>query len=133
MYEIFTDEDEKLLIELQAKRDRAYKHEREFWNELKTRKEEVIDYLGLQNAVKIEERRHHAAILDSGERDTFIERLDCKILREELEIMKDRRVHNFYPRYLLGVMNALIISGFDKNWVNGEFKCALDTYYLGLH
>jgi hypothetical protein len=66
-------------------------------------------------------------IMEHDEMMRFIESVGRAELFDELKELKSS---TGYPRYLKGVRAALTSLGYDSSWVNGEFRTALEAYYM---
>lgn len=82
---------------------------------------EVIDMVG----AKMTNEEMVQFIKDIGRCELFHEMEDAKKLAHVYTTWSG------YPRYLKAIRVSLVALGYDEEWVDTEFKEALDEYYLG--
>ena len=71
------------------------------------------------------EIKNRRIIMDKDEMNKFIENIGRTELYDEIHNS------NGYPRYIKGVRASLVALGYDEEWVNSEFRDAIEKRYLG--
>lgn len=71
------------------------------------------------------EIKNRRIIMDKDEMNKFIENIGRTELYDEIHNS------NGYPRYIKAVRVSLIALGYDEEWVNSEFRDAIEKKYLG--
>lgn len=77
------------------------------------------------------ENRKQGKTMDKDEMKRYILSLGRSELFDEIDHMRSevgKRIP--YPRYLKAIRVSLVALGYDQQWVEGEFRDALDKMYL---
>ena len=98
-----------------------------------------IEYMlsTMTKANRLEDLENKRAIMDEDEMNKFIEKIGRCELYEEVQDSKLRRGERFnmqwngYPRYIKAVRVSLVAMGYDEQWVDTEFRDAIEKKYLG--
>lgn len=70
--------------------------------------------------------KNRRIIMDKDEMNKFIENIGRTELYDEIHNS------NGYPRYIKAVRASLIALGYDEEWVDSEFRNAIEKRYLGI-
>lgn len=70
--------------------------------------------------------------LNEWETKELVENIGRSELFEEINSMDNAMPRIKYPRYLKAVRVTLISLGFDVDWVEQDFRAALEKKYLGV-
>ena len=98
-----------------------------------------IEYmlLTMNKAKRLDDLENHKAIMDEDEMNKFIENIGRMELYDEVHDSKLRRGErlkmkwNGYPRYIKAIRVSLVEMGYDEQWVDTEFRDAIEMKYLG--
>jgi hypothetical protein len=98
-----------------------------------------IEYMLLimNKAKRLDDLENHRAIMDKDEMNKFIENIGRMELYDEVHDSKLRRGErlkmkwNGYPRYIKAIRVSLVEMGYDEQWVDTEFRDAIEMKYLG--
>ena len=71
------------------------------------------------------EIKNRKAIMDKDKMNKFIEDIGRSELYDEIHNS------NGYSRYIKAIRASLIALGYDEEWVNSEFRDAIEKRYLG--
>lgn len=98
-----------------------------------------IEYmlLTMNKAKRLDDLENHKAIMDEDEMNKFIENIGRMELYDEVHDSKLRigerlkMKWNGYPRYIKAIRVSLVEMGYDEQWVDTEFRDAIEMKYLG--
>ena len=98
-----------------------------------------IEYMlsTMTKANRLEDLENHRATMDEDEMNKFIESIGRTELYDEVHDSKLRRGDrlkmkwNGYPRYIKAIRVSLVAMGYDEQWVDTEFRDAIEMKYLG--
>lgn len=98
-----------------------------------------IEYMlsTMNKAKRLDDLENHRAIMDEDEMNKFIENIGRSELYDEVHDSKLRRGDrlkmkwNGYPRYIKAIRVSLVEMGYDEQWVDTEFRDAIEMKYLG--
>lgn len=95
-----------------------------------------MDYMQivLGQAKKMKDLQNHCAVMDEDEMRAYIDSIGRRELYTEKEDAKkfhhNGTTWNGYPRYLKAIRVSLITLGYDQDWVETDFRDALEAKYL---
>ena len=106
---------------------------------IKTVEKCFIEYmlLTMNKAKRLDDLENRRAIMDEDEMNKFIENIGRAELYDEVHDSKLRRGErlkmkwNGYPRYIKAIRVSLVEMGYDEQWVDTEFRDAIEMKYLG--